>query len=271
MHWRATLLLAAWLLAPAVAGGDAGADDPRKGRKHDAVDKSGGGEAETQSSVEKLQSMVALLEEDDRSYDLAVAVLATVPDDHLRENRVVREAAKLLDLLRPTGDDGRRFRAELARHAEARRKTGILLATLTDLHYVPRDSEAIQTARDPELRRQAVARVRLESAQRYEDAGKRVDAYEAYRDLAEKYVGTDAGTQAAEKSAAMEKDEELMARVSQAQREARARSLLQRAQACQEAGEKEEAIRLYTILTEEFPGTSWARKARKALAGLRMR
>jgi hypothetical protein len=271
MHRSATLLLAACLLVPAVAVGDAGTDDARKESKQDPVEESGRGDARSRSSVEKLQGMIALLDEDDKPYVRVLAVLATVPDDHLRENRVVREAAKLLDLLRPTGEDGRRFRAELARHPEARRKIGILLATLTSLHYVPKDTEAIQAGRDPELRRQAVARVRLESAQRYEEAGKRVDAYEAYRDLAEKYVGTDAGTQAAEKSAAMEKDEDLMAQVRQAEREARARSLLERAQAHQEAGEKEDAIRLYTALTEEFPGTAWARKARKALAGLRMR
>jgi TolA-binding protein len=130
-------------------------------------------------------------------------------------------------------------------------------------------------AADPEARKQLEAADKAEkanaalaTAQKLQAEKKDGLAYQRYKEIATQYPGTDAAKSAAAAIAQYEKDPTFVKGVVNAQNESKAKALLGMADGYKNAGKREQAIKTYQDVIEQYPGTPQAATAKKALAEL---
>jgi hypothetical protein len=114
--------------------------------------------------------------------------------------------------------------------------------------------------------REAEAAKALASARSLRDNGKSVAAYRKFKAVAQDYASTESGTSAADVVAAYEADATFMKQVHEDEIAAKAKPMLALADSYRSAGKRDQARAKYQEVIEQFPGTTFAQSARRAMA-----
>jgi TolA-binding protein len=134
---------------------------------------------------------------------------------------------------------------------------------LADLQSRPEVKSALAKAA-----RSDTAQGLFDAAQKLKDAKKDDQAYLQFKTVATDYPETPAGAKAADVVKAYEKDTAFIKRVTESAAASKATSMLKLAQSYAGAGRNDLARRKYGEVVEQFPGTSYADQAQKAMATL---
>jgi len=134
---------------------------------------------------------------------------------------------------------------------------------LADLQALPEVKSALTRAA-----RANTAQGLLDAAQKLKDAKKDDQAYPQFKTVATDYPETPAGAIAADVVKTYEKDTAFIRRISESAAATRATSMLKLAQSYASAGRNDLARRKYQEVVDQFPGTSFAQQAQKALEAL---
>jgi hypothetical protein len=133
-----------------------------------------------------------------------------------------------------------------------------------------------QLAADPEAQRaleqaekQAAADTALAAARELHDEGHDEDAYGKLKLIVAGYANSSTAKSALELIAELEKNPDLMARIQQRDTEGKAKAALSLAAGLRQNGKLELARAKYEQIAREFPNTSFAEEAKKALATLK--
>jgi thiol-disulfide isomerase/thioredoxin len=128
---------------------------------------------------------------------------------------------------------------------------------------------------DPEARKQIDAADKAEkadaalaTAQKLQTDKKDALAYQRYKEITAQFQGTEAAKSAAAAIAQYEKDPAFVKGVVNVQNESKAKALLGMGDSYKSAGKKEQAIKKYQDVIEQYPGTPQAASAKKSLAEL---
>jgi TolA-binding protein len=136
-------------------------------------------------------------------------------------------------------------------------------AMLNSLMSKPQARAAIAAAE-----RNAKAVEALQVAQKLQAQKKDELAYVRFNDVVRIYPGTDAATEAQVQVSQYEKDTAFVKRVKEKEVASKATAALHMGNSYKAAGNSEMARRKYQSVVDEFPGTSYADEAQKALATL---
>jgi thiol-disulfide isomerase/thioredoxin len=134
---------------------------------------------------------------------------------------------------------------------------------LTELQARPEVKTALAKAA-----RADTAQGLLDAAQNLKDAKKDDQAYAQFKAVATNYPDTDAGAKATTIAKEYEKDTAFIRRITESAAAAKATSTIKLAQSYAGAGRNDLARKKYQEVIEQFPGTSFAEQAQKALAAL---
>lgn len=107
------------------------------------------------------------------------------------------------------------------------------------------------------------------AAQELKDAKNDEQAYPKFKGVAADYPDTDAGAKAADVVKEYEKDAAFVKRVTDSAASAKATSTLKVAQSYASAGRTDMARKKYQEVIDQYPGTSYADQAKKALAAMK--
>jgi thiol-disulfide isomerase/thioredoxin len=183
-------------------------------------------------------------------------------------NALEAEAAKMLESVDPMIKQGDYVQAvaklkELSSALEGSATGKKANARLAELSGKPEVKTALAKA---ERARQADAA--LDAAQKLKDGKKDADAYAHFKSVAKDYPDTDAGTKAAAAVQEYEKDPTFVKRANEAAAATKAASAMKVAQSYVTAGRPDLARKKYQEIIDQFPGTSYAEQAKKAIAAL---
>jgi thiol-disulfide isomerase/thioredoxin len=178
------------------------------------------------------------------------------------------EAAKMLETVDPLIKQGDYVQAvsklkELSSALEGSATGKKANARLAELSGKPEVKAALAKA---ERARQADAA--LDSAQKLKAGKKDAEAYAHFKSVAKDYPDTDAGTKAAAAVQEYEKDPSFVKRANEAAAARKAASAMKVAQSYVTAGRPDLARKKYQEIIDQFPGTSYAEQAKKAIAAL---
>jgi thiol-disulfide isomerase/thioredoxin len=183
-------------------------------------------------------------------------------------NALEAEAAKMLESVDPMIKQGDYVQAvaklkELSSALEGSATGKKANARLAELSGKPEVKTALAKA---ERARRADAA--LDAAQKLKDGKKDADAYAHFKSVAKDYPDTDAGTKAAAAVQEYEKDPTFVKRANEAAAATKAASAMKVAQSYVTAGRPDLARKKYQEIIDQFPGTSYAEQAKKAIAAL---
>jgi thiol-disulfide isomerase/thioredoxin len=183
-------------------------------------------------------------------------------------NALEAEAAEMLESVDPMIKQGDYVQAvaklkELSSALEGSATGKKANARLAELSGKPEVKTALAKA---ERARQADAA--LDAAQKLKDGKKDADAYAHFKSVAKDYPDTDAGTKAAAAVQEYEKDPTFVKRANEAAAATKAASAMKVAQSYVTAGRPDLARKKYQEIIDQFPGTSYAEQAKKAIAAL---
>jgi thiol-disulfide isomerase/thioredoxin len=140
--------------------------------------------------------------------------------------------------------------------AKARKRANQILA-------MPEAKAAIEAQNKTRL-----ADEELRAAKALREEKKHEEAYAKFQSVAKQHAGTPAGDEATEAVKAYESDKAFMAKLRENAAAKKATAALSMAESYKKSGHKDKARKKYQEVIEQFPDTSYARKAQKELESL---